>query len=164
MRRHAWAIAALVVVLSAGAPRVARADISLTGFVGATTNPASRTTTGAAVGVGLLIVGVEFEYASSSEDAADAAPSLRTGMANLMLQTPMIIGPLQLYATIGGGGYREVLDGDARTNVGINYGGGVRVRIAGPLRIRIDYRLFHLYGSPRERNPQRVYAGLGLSF
>ena len=32
------------------------------------------------------------------------------------------------------------------TNVGINVGGGVKMTLAGPLRLRLDYRVFTLKG------------------
>ena len=34
----------------------------------------------------------------------------------------------------------------------------------GPLRLRLDYRVFTLQGSPRHSKPQRFYAGLNLKF
>ena len=150
----------IALLLSALVPREARADATL--FIGATTTPASRQARGFAVGVTLLVVGIEFEYSSTVEDAAERAPSLRTGMGNLLVQAPF--GDVQPYATVGAGLYRERLAGAAETHAGINLGGGVKVALAGPLRLRLDYRLFTLRGSPRHRTPQRIYAGLNLAF
>jgi hypothetical protein len=49
--------------------------------------------------------------------------------------------------------------------VGINVGGGVKMNLAGPLRLRLDYRVFTLRGSDvRHSKPQRFYAGLNLKF
>jgi hypothetical protein len=48
--------------------------------------------------------------------------------------------------------------------VGINVGGGVKVSVAGPLRLRFDYRVFTLQGDPRHSKPQRFYAGVNLKF
>ena len=42
----------------------------------------------------------------------DAAPSLRTGMGNVLLQTPFPIAGMQFYVTLGAGGYRERLGED----------------------------------------------------
>ena len=36
--------------------------------------------------------------------------------------------------------------------------------LAGPLRLRLDYRVFTLQGTPRHSKPQRFYAGLNLKF
>ena len=46
----------------------------------------------------------------------------------------------------------------------MNFGGGVKISIAGPFRARIDYRVFTLRGSPLESRPQRIYFGLNLAF
>jgi opacity protein-like surface antigen len=114
--------------------------------------------------MGLLIAGFEVEYAHTNEDLVKAAPGLRTFMFNGLLQTPIPIGGLQFYGTAGGGVFRETLDEASETNVGINVGGGIKMSLAGPLRLRFDYRVFTLRGSPRYSNPQRFYAGLNLKF
>ena len=77
----------------------ARADATL--FLGANTTPESRRVQGFSIGVGLLIVAAEFEYANTpqSGEAVPTAPSLKTGSGNLLLQTPFAIyGLLQLAA------------------------------------------------------------------
>jgi opacity protein-like surface antigen len=156
-----WRMLMVVVVFVCVSPQPARAD--LTAFVGATIDPANRFTRGLAIGVGVLIVGVEVEYSSAGEDQAALAPSLRTGMGNVLLQTPFPIAGIQFYATAGGGLYRETLLEEQQTNVGVNVGGGIKWTLAGPLRVRFDYRVFRLRGALHER-PQRVYAGLNLAF
>jgi hypothetical protein len=144
------------------APTSASADI--TAFLGTNPTPVNRVTTGFGVGVGLVIVGFEFEYGHTRENLDELAPSLRTYMFNGLLQTPIPIAGMQFYATAGGGMYRETLNDVAETNVGINVGGGVKVSLAGPLRLRFDYRIFTLQGDPRHSKPQRFYAGLNLKF
>ena len=52
----------------------------------------------------------------------------------------------------------------SETNVGVNVGGGVKMSLAGPLRLRFDYRVFTLQGTPLYSHPQRFYAGLNLKF
>jgi len=143
-------------------PATAAADF--TAFLGVNPTPSSRTVRGLSGGFGLLIVGFEFEYANTSEDFDDRAPGLRTFMFNGLLQTPFPIAGLQFYGTAGAGGYRETLDDTSETQVGINVGGGVKISIAGPLRLRLDYRIFNLQGDPRHPRPQRFYAGLNLKF
>jgi opacity protein-like surface antigen len=72
---------------------------------------------------------------------------------------------MQFYGTAGGGVYREELLDVSETNVGINVGGGVKMNLAGPLRLRLDYRIFTLRGADvRHSKPQRFYAGLNLKF
>jgi len=155
--RIAIVLAALVLV-----PSTAYADF--TAFLGVNPTPSSRVVRGLSAGVGLIIVGFEFEYANSSEDLAEAAPGLRTFMFNGLLQTPGEIAGLQFYATAGAGGYRETLNDASETQVGINVGGGVKIALAGPLRLRLDYRVFTLQGDPLHSKPQRFYAGLNLKF
>lgn len=143
-------------------PSIASADI--TAFLGVNPTPVNRAVRGASVGMGLLIVGFEFEYAHTSEDLLESAPSLRTFMFNGLLQTPFPIAGLQFYGTLGGGVFRETLDESSETSFGTNIGGGVKMSLAGPLRLRLDYRVFALRGSPRHSNPQRFYAGINLKF
>jgi hypothetical protein len=133
-------------------------------FWGTATAPSNRTTRGFAIGAGLLIVGFEFEYGDTVEDELDAAPSLRTGMGNLLIQTPFAIAGFQPYFTTGAGVYRESLIGVSETNFGINNGGGVKISLIGPVRARVDYRVFSLRGSPIEDTVQRLYVGLNLKF
>ena len=143
-------------------PRTAFADI--TAFLGVNPTPTNRTVKGFAAGAGLLIVGFEFEYADTGEDRSDGAPGLRTFMGNGLVQTPVAIAGMQFYATAGGGIYRERFNDDRDTHVGVNVGGGIKMSLLGPLRLRVDYRMFTLQGSPRYSRPQRVYAGLNLKF
>jgi hypothetical protein len=144
------------------APSTASADI--TAFLGINPTPVNRTVRGAAVGMGLLIVGFEVEYSHASEDLVEGAPSLHTFMFNGLLQTPFPIAGLQFYGTAGGGIFRERLDETSETNFGTNIGGGVKMSLVGPLRLRLDYRVFALRGSPLYTHPQRFYAGVNLKF
>jgi len=153
-----WLIALALML----APATASADV--TAFLGSTPTPANRLATGFSGGVGLIIVAFEFEYSHTREDLEELAPSLRTYMVNGLLQTPFPIAGMQFYATAGGGIFRETLNDDSETNVGINVGGGVKVTLAGPLRLRLDYRVFTLQGDPRHSKPQRLYAGLNIKF
>jgi hypothetical protein len=82
-------------------------------------------------------------------------------MLNGLVQTPT---KTQLYLTAGGGFYRERLANESETSVGTNVGGGIKVSLAGPIRLRVDYRIFSLRGSPLYANPQRIYTGLNISF
>ena len=43
-------------------------------------------------------------------------------------------------------------------------GGGVKISLIGPVRARVDYRVFSLLGSPIEDTVQRLYVGLNLKF
>ena len=162
--RSPWLPRAAGVALAIGllVPRTASADV--TGFFGTNRTPSDRSVKGFAIGTGFLVAGVEFEYADTKEDVLEAAPRLRTFMFNGLAQTPVPIARMQFYGTIGGGVYRETLGEASETNVGINVGGGVKVTLVGPLRLRLDYRVFTLRGSPLHSKPQRFYAGINLKF
>lgn len=167
------ALTAIGLVAASASP--ARADI--TAFLGTARQPVTtsstaglasptvrQTVTGAAFGMGLLVVGFEIEGASYVEDTVNQVPGLKTGMANVMVQTPT--GGAQLYATTGAGIFHETLGTDTDTNVATNIGGGLKIALAGPLRLRVDYRLIHLRGRTAsvDANVQRFYVGLNLKF
>ena len=160
MKRLASIGAAMVMVMVAAAP--ARADA--TAFLGANLSPANRQVRGLAIGIGLVIVGFEFEYANTTDDPTAHAPSLTTGMGNLVLQSPIPFFGIQPYFTTGGGFYRETLDTHQDTSFGLNTGGGVKIDLVGPLRLRIDYRFFKLGRGALNPSAHRVYAGLNLKF
>ena len=147
----------LAMLAGAGAER-AFADVTF--FAGSTSAP-GRATLGAAVGLSLEPVGVEFEYGAAA--AGNAA--LRTGLFNLVAATPARRGRrVQVYGAVGVGAYREHLEEHARTGLAVSGGGGLWVRLAGPFRLRLDYRLFALRGSALHGRPRRAYAGLGVAF
>jgi hypothetical protein len=163
MRIVSRLLSALVLLLLTAVP--AAADI--TGFLGVNPTPVKRPVKGIAVGAGLLIAAFEAEYADTSEDVVLGGPRLRTFMFNGLLQTPVPIAGMQFYATLGAGLYRESFSNvpnGTETSVGNNVGGGAKVSLAGPLRLRFDYRVFNLQGSPRHSNVQRFYAGINLKF
>ena len=143
-------------------PATASAD--LTAFLGFSPTSHTRPATGFAFGINLLVVGFEFEYSRTSEreEALTAAPGLATTMVNGLVMTPT--SKTQFYLTAGGGFFRERTGEETETSFGTNIGGGVKLALAGPIRLRLDYRVFNLRGSPRFKTPQRLYAGLNLSF
>jgi hypothetical protein len=160
MRRYLTLVAATVVLLTA--PQPAAADI--TAFLGLTPTPDTRAVRGLAFGFGVLVVGFEFEYSRAIEDATEGLPSLQTGSGNLLVQTPIEVSGVQFYGTIGGGVYRERLLTAQETHFTTNLGGGAKIRLVGPLRLRLDYRLFRLQGSPLHSTYNRFYAGANLAF
>jgi hypothetical protein len=158
--RHIRLLVLTSMLVGIAAPAFADA----TAFIGTSFSPSNRTAKGFAVGMGLLIVAFEFEYSSTSEEAAEAAPSLRTGMGNVLLQTPFAIFGFQPYVTTGAGVYRERLGDAQETSIGVNTGGGVKISLLGPVRARVDYRVFNLRGDPLHSTVHRVYAGVNFAF
>ncbi len=153
----------VIILLTVGAltfrPTPAAADA--TAFFGFSPTVTTRSTTGFSIGLSFLIVGFEFEYAHLNEDQTLGAPGLGTGMFNAVVMTPT---KLQLYATAGGGIYHESLATEGQTNVGINVGGGVKIPLAGPVRLRVDYRVMTLNGSLVNKAVQRIYFGANFAF
>jgi len=152
----------IVALLSLAAAVPARADA--TAFIGANTTPANRSVRGFAVGTGLLLVGFEIEYAKTTGDDSVSAPSLTTGTGNVLLQTPVAIFGFQPYVTVGAGIYRERLGTHSDTSFAANTGGGVKMNLAGPIRLRVDYRVFKLGSGALYTPAHRIYAGLNLKF
>ena len=161
MRRFGLPIIVTLLLL-AGSAAPAWADATL--FLGATTTPTSRMAKGGALGTGLLLVGFEFEYSSTTEDVKTGAPSLKMGSANGLLQTPVPILGFQPYVTAGAGIFRERVGASTDTSIAPNVGGGVKMNLAGPLRLRVDYRVFRLGGGARYSPSHRIYVGLNLKF
>ena len=157
---------AAATLLAFAAP--ARADITV--FLGRSRSSSatpsapsvSQGLKGAAFGIGLLVVGFEVEGAIHTEDPVKSIPGLKTGMGNVLVQTPT--GGVQLYGTVGGGLYQETLGTSTDTNFATNIGGGIKFGVFGPLRLRADYRLLNLRGTPRYNTVQRFYVGASLKF
>jgi hypothetical protein len=152
----------LTVLLLLWLPGRALADVTV--FLGVNTSPANRQVKGATVGAGLLIVAFEFEYADTTEDPAAGAPSLKTGMGNVLLQTPAAILGIQPYFAAGGGFYQEDLGAHSDKGFAAGTGGGVKISLIGPIRLRVDYRVITLGSGALTTPTHRVYAGLNLKF
>ena len=136
----------------------------ITAFIGANTTPANRQVRGVAAGIGLLVVGFEFEYANTTDDLTASAPSLTTGSGNIVFQTPVAFFGFQPYFTTGAGLYRETLGTHQDTSFALNTGGGVKIALIGPVRLRVDYRVFRLGSGALHSPAHRIYAGLNLKF
>ena len=160
MRWTIRSVACLVVMLTSVRPAFADATV----FIGANTTPANRAVRGGAAGLSLVIVGFEFEFANTTADPSAAAPSLTTVSGNGFLQTPIEIFHVQPYVTGGLGFFRETLE--PRTQMGLlsNTGGGAKISLAGPLRLRVDYRVFKLGSGALYSPAHRIYVGLNLKF
>ena len=158
--RRLLVIACAVTFLAIPVP--AAADI--TAFIGITPTPENRAVRGVAFGFGVLIIGFEFEYSNAVEDSLEGLPALQTGSGNLLVQTPVEVAGIQLYGTAGGGAYRERLLAHQETHFTSNVGGGAKIRLAGPLRLRLDYRVFRLQGHPLHSTYHRFYAGANIAF
>ena len=160
--RSLASILTLTLVLLTASATPARADI--TAFLGLTPTPDNHALRGFSAGLGLLIVAFEFEYANISEDDFEQLPGLKTYSGNVLIQTPIDIVGTQFYGTVGAGGYQERLGVLDETHASTNIGGGAKIKLLGPVRVRLDYRIFKLQGSPLHDVYQRFYVGANLKF
>jgi hypothetical protein len=150
----------------AGSASPARADITV--FLGVSPTPSNHSVKGFSGGLSLLIVGFEFEYAKIAEDEFEGLPSLQTWSGNVFVQNPVEIAGTTFYGTVGAGGYSESLTTATlvreESHFGTNIGGGAKIKLVGPIRVRLDYRVFRLQGSPLNTVYQRFYVGANLKF
>ena len=145
----------------------ARAFADATAFIGVNTNPERQALRGFAGGFGFLVVGFEGEFAQAGEDESAAVPSLLTISGNVYVQTPIPVFGTRFYAITGAGVFREEVDAidHGETNLVFNTGGGAKITLIGPLRLRLDYRVLKLRGEPRRPSTvHRLYAGINLGF
>jgi opacity protein-like surface antigen len=156
---RATVTAVLVTLILAVCPTPAAADATF--FFGYAPKPSGRPVRGFALGATMAVVGFEFEYSNTDESQVPTAPGLKTYMFNVLLASPTAF---QVYGTVGGGLYTENVLDQSQTAFGTNFGGGIKFKLAGPLRLRIDYRVFALSGDAIEKSSQRFYAGANVAF
>ena len=163
LSRAAWLVA--LVIMN---PLSARADGTV--LVGLTSVDALRPSFGFSFGYRPSAVGVEVEYLSTFPGDYSAG-----GIFASVIVQPVTISNVQIFAVGGVGVWGEGFAGGKRTGVlnAGNVGGGVLVALAGPVRLRLDYRLFLLGEvseaevgaiAPSRKHPQRIAAGLHFAF
>lgn len=152
-------VAALALTGLLARPCPAAADVTF--FLGTNATPEFRMARGVSAGINMLVVGFEFDYSYTKGNEETGVPGLQTGMMNVLVMTPT---KTQVYFTAGAGGFREWTGSVSETNWGTNLGGGVKLSVLGPLKLRLDYRIFALRGQVRYKNPQRFYVGVTIPF
>jgi len=160
--RH-WTILTVTAGWLLAAPAPARA-IELTGFVGLNLAPKTQTLWGASADIKILtVVRAELELANSGQKAADGTPGTTTALASGMLRIP--VGKWFVYATVGVGGFRQVLGTETATGMATSFGGGVQVKLSGIVGARLDYRVITLGSASSQASlrQHRVYIGLHLT-
>jgi hypothetical protein len=112
-------------------------------------------------------VTLEFEYSRSGSDPDEGVPAIATFSGNLLPQFPVQPSRYQFYGTFGVGVYGLSLDNKVSEPEGFwNVGGGAKITIEGPLKLRVDYRAFRLAPILGEyhSNPHRLYLGIVAGF
>lgn len=163
-------VAGSLALLALLLPRHASAD--LTAFVGLTPTPSVRPAVGVSGGLTLLVLGWELEYARTADEVeanGTGAPALRTYTGALLVQNPFPVAGLTFYALAAAGLYREIRGREtpqetSSTGFATAVGGGVKIDLTGPLRLRLDYRVFSLTGDATAKTPQRLSVGLTVRF
>jgi hypothetical protein len=149
------------------------AHADATAYFGTLVSGAFRPSIGFAVGRFMTetgsIVGFEID---STETRDRSGTDIWMFGGSLLAQSKARGRRPQFYGALGTGIYGQVND-DGRGSglVGIgNVGGGVKFTLAGPLKIRLDYRFVFLGSAEHSslaslpRFPQRATAGLSLAF
>jgi hypothetical protein len=161
----------VALTLSAGAAgaQIRESPVSATAFVGTAMTPDPHVAAGVAVGVRPrpTPLSLEFEYSRSGSDPAESVPAIVTLSGNLLLQWPVQPSRYQFYGTVGVGLYVLSLDGQSsEANDVWNIGGGAKIRLAGPLKLRGEYRAFRLAPIVGEyhSNEHRLYVGIVAGF
>jgi hypothetical protein len=158
--------------LSAGAAvaQTPTGPVNLTAFAGAAMVPDAHAVSGIGVGVRPQPgpVSIEFEYSRSRSDPTRPVPAIVTLAGNFLVQVPVRQSRFELYGAFGVGFY--VLQPDPQSGEDAdsawNFGGGAKVTLAGPLKLRIDYRVFRLAASPGRHHSdlRRLSVGIVAGF
>jgi hypothetical protein len=158
------------------APAVAQtweSPVNMTGFAGVAVASGPHPANGVAVGLKPQPgpVSLEFEYSRSRRDQVAGVLAIETLACNILVQPSRQRSRFQFYGTFGVGLYAPLHD-PSRRRGGVhqssepdsarNIGGGAKVTLAGPLKLRMDYRAFFLAGG--ESNQHRFYVGIVTGF
>jgi hypothetical protein len=170
--RHVFlcAIALTTISTAPAAAQTAESPVGVTAFGGVAWAPGPHPASGIAVGVkprDRTPLGLEFEYARSRRDPASGVPGIVTVAGNFVIQPALKWSRVRVYATLGVGGYVLLRDhGSSEANDARNFGGGVKMTIAGPFKLRMDYRRFLLarIGGEYHSNEHRLYLGIVAGF
>jgi hypothetical protein len=163
LTRAAWLVALVLID-----PVSARADATV--LVGLTSVDDPRPSYAFSFGYRPSAVGFEIEYVSTMPGDYSAG-----GIFASVIVQPVTISKVQIFTVGGVGVWGEGFEGGKRTGVltAGNIGGGALVPLSGPLRLRLDYRLFLLGEvskeevgaiAPGTKHPQRIAVGIHVVF
>jgi hypothetical protein len=156
------------IATAAAITQTRESPVNVTAFAGVAMAPGPHAAIGVAVGVRPQPgpVSLEFEYSRSRSPAA-GMPAIETFAGNLLVQLPTPPSRFQFYGTVGVGFYALLLnDHTSEPNDARNFGGGAKITLAGPMKLRIDYRAFRLtpLGGEYHSNEHRLYVGIVAGF
>ena len=154
-------VSAAVAVAQTPAP-----PVNLTAFAGLAMVPDAHAVSGIGVGVRPQPgpVSIEFEYSNSQIDRTRSVPSIVTLAGNFLFQVPVRQSRFELYGAFGLGFYVPQPDRQRGEDADSawNFGGGTKVTLAGPLKLRMDYRVFRLAPIPGRHHSDLRRLSLGI--
>ena len=153
---------ALAIVLSAACAAPARADA--TAFLGANLSPANRQVNGVSAGVSLVIVGLSSSMRNATDDQGGRARRSRPGWATCCCRRRSPSPASSRTSPSAAACITKPGTRIATPAFGMNTGGGVKISLVGPIRLRVDYRVFKLGSGALNTPAHRIYAGLNLKF
>ena len=124
LRARALPLVLLGAILLPSTPAFADATV----FVGSSNQLAK----GVAIGVGLLVIGFEFEFSDTGQSLEDRAPHCAPAWETSCFRLPFQSPDFSCHFTTGTGIYRERLEPHQETNIGFNTGGGAKISASGP--------------------------------
>ncbi len=169
MRHAMLCLMALTVSTASAVAQTRESPVNVTAFAGVAMAAGPHVAIGVAVGVRPRPgpVSIEFEYSRSRSDPPAGVPAIVTFSGNLLVQLPIRPSRFQFYGTFGVGLYVLLLDHrSSEPNDARNFGGGVKITLAGPLKLRMDYREFRLarIGGEDHSNEHRFCVGIVTGF
>lgn len=159
-----WRVMALTLFAAPAMAQPPDPPVSITACAGVTMGFGAHPSSGFAVALKPHPgpVSLEFEYLRGRPHPVATGSGIATFAGNILVQPLHQRSRFQFYGTFGVGVYSLVRDYQGSTDSARNVGGGAKVTLAGPLKLRMDYRAFFLAGG--ESNQHRFYVGIVAGF
>jgi len=169
LRCASLCVMALTLSAAPAVAQIRESPVNITAFAGVAMAPGPHPAIGVAVGHKPRPgpVSLEFEYWRSRRDPAAGVPAIGTFAVNILTQPSRQRSRFQFYGTFGVGLYALLRDPQvSEVTEARNIGGGAKVTLAGPLKLRMDYRAFFLakLDGDYPPNEHRFYVGIVAGF
>ena len=161
-----WRVMALTLFAAPAVAQPPDAPVSITAFGGMAMAFGTHPATGVAVAMKPHPgpVSLEFEYVRSQPNPVASGSGIATLAGNILVQPTRQRAGLQYYGTFGVGFYSVLRDYQGSTDSARNIGGGAKVTLAGPWKLRMDYRAFLLARTGGNHLAHRIYVGMAAGF
>lgn len=157
-----WGVMALTLFAAPAVAQPPDSPVSITAFGGVARVFGLHPATGVAVALKPHPgpVSLEFEYSRSRPGPVVSGSGIATFAGNILVQPSRQRSRFQYYGTFGVGLYALMRDYQGSTDSARNIGRGAKVTLAGPWKLRMDYRAFLLAGLGGEHLAHRFYVGI----